>query len=92
MNLVSGEIYRCIPYLQAQVLPTLQIKGSATIYVSLAQTKPTDISEMTDVTDEVEEGLNTLSGQIRYICAVFGSGSSVAESGIVSSQNKTDRL
>jgi hypothetical protein len=92
MDLVSGKIYRVLPYVQAQTLPVLQINGSATIYVSVAQTEPTSVSEMVDVTNEVEAGFNTLFGQIRYICAVFSSGSSVSEAGIVSQQNKTDRL
>lgn len=92
MTLVSGQIYRCLPFLQSQTLPVLQIKGSATVYVSLEQTQPTDTSDMVDVTSEVEEGFNTLLGQIRFICVVFSSGSEVKESGIVTAQSKLDRL
>lgn len=92
MNLVSGEIYRCIPFLQSQTLPVLQITGSATVYVSLSQTKPSSVDEMFDVTDEVKEGFNTLSGQIRYICVVFSEPSVVSESGIVTYQSKLDNL
>lgn len=92
MNLVSGEIYRCIPFLQSQTLPVLQITGSATVYVSLSQTKPASVDEMFDVTDEVKEGFNTLSGQIRYICVVFSEPSVVSESGIVTYQSKLDNL
>lgn len=92
MNLVSGEIYRCLPFIQSQTFPVLQITGDATVYVSLAQTKPASTDEMFDVTDEVKEGMNTMVGQVRYICVVFSDSSSVSESGIVTAQSKTDRL
>lgn len=85
MKLVSGRIYRCLPYLTSQTFPTLELTGAATIYVSLSQKEPTSIADMTDVTSEVSVGFNTLHGQIRYICAVFGEGSAVNECGIVTS-------
>ena len=92
MTLVSGTIYRCLPFIQSQTLPVLHIKGSVAVYVSLAQTAPTAVSEMIDVSDEIEEGFNTLSGQIRFICVVFESGAEASESGIVTAQSKLDRL
>lgn len=92
MNLVSGKIYKCLPFMQAQTFPVLHVTGEATVYVSLDHTAPTDVSQMIDVTEEVEAGCNTLIGQVRYICAVFSGTSAVSESGIVTYQNKSDRL
>ena len=92
MKLVSEKIYKVIPFLRSQTLPILKVKGSASVYVSLAQTAPTSVSDMDDITEEIEEGFNTLTGQIRYICAVFSGDSEVEESGIVTSQETTDRL
>lgn len=91
MKLVSNTIYRCIPFVSSPVMPTLKITGAATIYVSLSQTKPADVSEMDNVTSQTTIGYNVLNGQIRYICAVFGNDASVEESGIVSTQEHIDR-
>ena len=92
MKLVSEKIYKTIPFLRSQTCPVLKVNGTASVYVSIAQTAPKSVSEMDDVSSEIKEGYNTLTGQIRYICAVFDSDSEVSESGIVSTQDTTDRL
>ena len=92
MTLQSNKIYKVIPFLRSQTLPVLEVKGSPSIYVSLSQTAPTSTSEMTDVTSEIKEGFNTLTGQIRYIAAVLADGDVVNESGVVTTQDTTDRL
>lgn len=92
MILESNKIYKVVPFLRSQTLPVLEIHGTPTVYVSISQTAPKSISEMTDVTSEVVEGFNTLLGQIRYISVVLNAGDEVKESGIVSTQDTTDRL
>lgn len=84
MKLVSGKIYRCVPYLTSPALPTLFVSGAVTLYVSLNQTAPKSTDEMDDVTAEIKAGYNTLCGQIRYICAVFADPAYAEECGIVS--------
>ena len=92
MTLQSEKIYKTITFLRSQTMPVLEVTGTPTIYVSLEQTAPKSVSEMTNVTDEIKEGFNTLTGQIRYICAVCSDGDVVKESGIVTTQDATDRL
>lgn len=98
MELESGKIYRVIPFTEGRGYPVLEIKGSATVYVSLATTKPLDehgdpdFTQMVDVTSETTEGMNTLIGLIRYIAVVFDTGSSVKESGVVTSVKSDGRF
>lgn len=84
MKLVPNKIYRCIPYLASPAFPTLFISGAMTVYVSLNGTEPKSIANMDDVTNEIKEGYNTLTGQIRYICVVGDAPNYAEECGIVS--------
>jgi len=89
MKLVSNKIYRANVYSSGTPLPSLEYKGSAKIYISLATYKPT-LEQMTEITDEVKEGINLLQGQFRWICAVYQNKTdSVSECGIVTSIQDT---
>lgn len=88
MKLVSGTIYKCIPFLSSPTKPTLYISGAVTLYVSLSQKQPASLAEMTDATAQVKVGFNILSGQIRYIAAEFDADVDVLECGIVTSQEQ----
>lgn len=91
MILESNKIYRCIPFISSPVFPSLNVKGSTSLYVSLKEYMPESTADMDDVSDQIKEGYNVLNGQIRYICAVYGEGSVVEESGIVSAQEHIER-
>jgi len=97
MILESGKLYRVRTFTEGRGYPVLEIKGSAEVYVTadahpvlLANGDP-DLESMVDVSGEVEEGVNTLVGLIRYIVVVYESGSEVKESGIISSA-KSDEI
>lgn len=97
MILESGKLYRVRTFTEGRGFPVLEIKGSANVYVSTDTIAPLDENgdldkeKMVDVSEEVTEGVNTLTGLIRYIAVEYESGSEVKESGIVSSPKTDDR-
>lgn len=85
MILQSGKIYQRHYFADSMMLPTLQIKGTAQIYVSNQGTKPTSISEMV-LEEDFENGkINTVIAMTRWIAAVYTTGSEVYEMGLVES-------
>lgn len=85
MILQSGKIYQRRYFVDSMMLPTLQIKGTAQIYVSNQGTKPTSISEMVLEEDFENDTINTVIAMTRWIAAVYSDGSSVYEMGLVES-------
>lgn len=85
MKLVSKKIYRAGVYTHGTPLPSLEYKGSPKVYISLATYKP-KLEDMTEITGEIEQGINLLQGQFRWIAVVYEDKTdSVSECGIVTS-------
>jgi hypothetical protein len=91
MLLESEKIYRTQLDTINLVLPTIEVIGAVSFYVSNSVAEPASVAEMTDVSSEIHEGINTLVGQARYVAAVFGEGASVSECGVLSTINTTTR-
>lgn len=85
MILQSGKIYQRHYFSDSMMLPTLQIKGTAQIYVSNQGTKPQSISEMVLEEDFENDAINTVIAMTRWIVAVYDTGSTVYEMGLVES-------
>lgn len=85
MILQSGKIYQRHYFSDSMMLPTLQIKGTAQIYVSNQGTKPQSISEMVLEEDFENDAINTVIAMTRWIAAVYDTGSTVYEMGLVES-------
>ena len=87
MKLKSKKVYRAGLYSNGTPLPTVEYKGSPTVLVSLATYEP-KLNEMTDITDELKDGMNLLQGQIRWIAVVYhNANDSVSECGVVTGIN-----
>jgi hypothetical protein len=83
MLLESGKIYQRKYFADSYMLPTLQIKGSAQVYVSNQAEKPQSISEMIEETDFEDDTINTVIAMTRWIAVVYDSGNEVYEMGLV---------
>ena len=71
MLLESGKIYKRKYFADSYMLPTLEITGSAQVYVSNKGEKPTSTSDM-----KLEDGfennkINTVIAMTRWICVVY---------------------
>ena len=88
MTLESNKIYKRQYFADSLMCPTLEIKGTAEIYVSNSGTKPASVDEMVLETDFENGKVNTVIGMTRWICAVYEEGSEVREMGLVSSPYK----
>ena len=71
MLLESGKIYKRQYFKDAYLCPTLEVVGSATIYVSNKGTKPADVSEMSELSNIEANSLNVITGMTRWICAQY---------------------
>lgn len=71
MILESGKIYKRKYFRDAYLCPTLEVIGSATIYVSNKSEKPESISEMTQLSNIEANSLNVITGMTRWICAQY---------------------
>ena len=88
MLLESGKIYQRKYFADSLMLPSLEIVGSAEIYVSNKGTKPTSTSEMV-LEDNFEDGkINTVMAMTRWICAVYSDDSKVYEMGLIENPYK----
>lgn len=83
MVLESGKIYQRKYFYDSLMCPTLQIKGSAQIYVSNSRTKPESTADMILESGFENDKINTVIGMTRWICAVYTDGSSVEEMGLI---------
>lgn len=88
MILESGKIYKRQYFTDSLMCPTLEIKGTAKIYVSNSGTKPASVNEMVLEADFENGKVNTVIGMTRWICAVYEEGSEVREMGLISSPYK----
>lgn len=88
MVLKSGEIYQRQYFVDSLMCPTLEIKGTAKIYISNSGIKPISVNEMVLETDFENGKVNTVIGMTRWICAVYEEGSEVREMGLISSPYK----
>ena len=90
MLLESGKIYQRKYFADSYMLPTLQIKGSAQIYVSNQGEKPASTSEMVLESDFEDDAINTVIAMTRWICAVYDSGNEVYEMGLIENPYKSN--
>lgn len=90
MLLKSGEIYQRKYFADSYMLPTLQIKGEAQIYVSNQGTKPESIDEMVLEENFEDDTINTVIAMTRWIAAVYDSGNEVYEMGLVENPYKSN--
>ena len=90
MLLQSGKIYQRKYFSESYMLPTLQIKGTAQIYVSNQGTKPASISEMILEENFEDNAINTVIGMTRWICAVYEDATEVYEMGLVESPYRSN--
>lgn len=88
MILKSGEVYQRQYFVDSLMCPTLEIKGTAKIYISNSGIKPISVDEMVLETDFENGKVNTVIGMTRWICAVYEEGSEVREMGLISSPYK----
>ena len=88
MILEPNKIYKRQYFADSLMCPTLEIKGTAEIYVSNSGTKPASVDEMVLETDFENGKVNTVIGMTRWICAVYEEGSEVREMGLISSPYK----
>ena len=88
MLLQSGKIYQRKYFSDSYMLPTLQIKGEAQVYVSNEGSKPTSINEMILEENFENNTINTVIGMTKWICVVYDESdesNSVYEMGLVES-------
>lgn len=93
MLLESGKIYQRKYFADSYMLPTLQIKGSAQIYVSNQGEKPTSISEMILESDFEDDTINTVIAMTRWIAAVYedsDESNAVYEMGLIENPYKSN--
>lgn len=90
MILESNKIYQRQYFVDSLMCPTLEIKGTAKIYVSNSGTKPNSIDDMVLEEDFKDGKINTVIGMTRWICAVYEEGSEVREMGLISNPYKGD--
>lgn len=83
MLLESGKVYQRKYFADSYMLPTLQIKGSAQVYVSNQAEKPTSIDEMILEEQFEDDTINTVIAMTRWIAAVYDTDTEVYEMGLV---------
>lgn len=83
MLLQSGKIYQRKYYADSYMLPTLQIKGTAKVYVSNQSEKPELVTDMIEETDFEDNTINTVIAMTRWIAVTYDSGNEVYEMGLV---------
>lgn len=83
MILESGKIYKRKYFIDSLLCPTLEITGTASVYVSNSCEEPTSVSDMKLETAFENSKINTVIGMTRWICAVYSSGSEVNEMGLI---------
>lgn len=88
MLLKSGKIYQRKYFADSYMLPTLQIKGSAQVYVSNQDEKPESTDDMLLEEGFENDKINTVIAMTRWICVVFDGDSKVYEMGLVESPYK----
>lgn len=90
MILESNKIYQRKYFVDALLCPTLEIKGSAQIYISNSAQKPNSTDEMILEDGFENNKINTVIGMTRWICAVYEEGSSVNEMGLIENPYKSN--
>ena len=93
MLLESGKIYKRNYFKDAYLCPTLQIVGSATIYVSNQGTKPESLDEMVQLSDISSNSLQVFTGMTRWIAAQYDDSdesNAVYEMGLVETPYKAN--
>lgn len=92
MLLESNKIYRRIIYAPIRLMcPSLEIKGTATLYVSNSATKPSSIDEMEEI-DLDSNTIHSILGQTRWIAVSYDEDTEVYEMGLVESPFKAGSL
>ena len=86
MLLESGKIYKRYLANRLNICPSIELKGSVSLYVSDKGQRPSSISEMSLVGDIKQNAINTILAQTRWIAVVYNDDNSLAyEMGIVQS-------
>jgi len=71
MLMESGKIYQRKYFKDSLLCPTLEIKGTATVYVSNATKKPADVSEMSELKNIEPNSLLVLTGMTKWIAVSY---------------------
>ena len=90
MLLESGKIYQRQYFNDSYMLPTLEIDGTAQIYVSNKSQKPESVSEMILESDFEDDTINTVISMTRWIAAVYDENNYVYEMGLVENPYKSN--
>lgn len=90
MQLESGKIYQRKYFVDSHMLPTLQIDGTAQIYVSNKGEQPASVDEMVLETDFEDDAINTVLAMTRWIAAVYSGDSKVYEMGLIENPYKSN--
>lgn len=88
MLMESGKIYQRKYFKDSLLCPTLEIKGTATVYVSNKTEKPTDVSEMSELQNVDPNSLLVLTGMTKWIAVSYADSddtNAVYEMGLVKS-------
>lgn len=92
MLLESNKIYKRNYFADSYMLPTLEITGSAQVYVSNKSSKPASTSEMILESNFKNNEINTVIAMTRWICVVYDDSSdsdnAVYEMGLIESPYK----
>jgi len=90
MLLQSGKIYQRKYFSDSYMLPTLEIDGTAQVYVSNKGIRPTSVNEMILEEHFEDDTINTVIAMTKWIAVVYSDGSSVYEMGLVESPYKNN--
>lgn len=91
MLLKSGTIYKRSYFADSYMLPSIQINGTAKIYVSNAGEQPSSTDEMLLEENFKDNKINVVTAMTRWICAVYDDSdeaNAVYEMGIVENPYK----
>lgn len=83
MLMESGKIYQRKYFKDSLLCPTLEIKGTATVYVSNKSEKPNDVSEMSELQNIEANSLLVMTGMTKWIAVSYSSGTEVYEMGLI---------
>lgn len=90
MLLQSNKIYQRRYFVDSMMLPTLEIKGEAQVYVSNKGEKPASVDEMVLEENFENNTINTVIAMTRWICVVYSNDTEVYEMGLIESPYKNN--
>lgn len=86
MLMKSGKIYRRLLYSPIRLMcPSIEIKGTATLYVSDSSTRPNSVNEMQKINNLKSDAINSILSMTRWIAVTYEEGTEVYEMGLIES-------